>query len=95
MDITIHIPENCELYAADIKRFVDAMVYKLRKNANKGRWEDLGVSDAFKYLCVEVDELYAELKRSSPNAIDTIFEAADVANFAMILSSIVLEKPRG
>jgi hypothetical protein len=93
MDIAIHIPENCEQYAADIKRFVDAMVYKLRKNAHKGRWEDLGTDDAFQLLCNEVDELRDAL-RGTPNAFDVIFEGADVANFALMISSMVTEKPR-
>lgn len=93
MDISIHIPENCEQYAADIKRFVDAMVFKLRKNAHKGRWEDLGTEDAMSLLEGEVGELYQAL-RGTPNAFDVIFEAADVANFALMVSSIVTEKAR-
>lgn len=94
MDITIHIPENCEPYAADIKRFVDAMVYKLRKNAHKGRWEDLGTAEAYQLMCGEAEELRTEIERETPNAYDVTFECADVANFALMISSMVTEKAR-
>lgn len=75
---------------ADIKRFVDAMIYKLRRNARKGRWQDVPLDRAFSELSSEVSELRAAIDNGSTSEI--LFEAADIANEAMIVAAIGLEK---
>lgn len=80
----------------DIKRFVDAMLYKLKRNARKGRWGEntnadrlpTPIPDLLKRLRDEVDELEAAIREG--NTAEIVFEAADVANFAMILANVAL-----
>lgn len=80
-------------YGPDIRRFVEAMIYKLEKNVTKGKWEDLAIERAFKLLEGEVDELRAEV-HGDRNMVRTMLEAADVANFALIVASIAMERGR-
>lgn len=90
----LSVPIPPELVAlgvdADIKRFIDAMIYKLRRNAHKGRWEDLALDKAFGDLKSEVEELEAAMGPGSTTEI--LFEAADVANEALIIAAIGLER---
>ena len=88
---TVVIPGSCASYAHDIRRFIDAMVFKLEKNVHKGRWEDLSVQEAFQRLMDEVEELQSEI---GGNTMKIVMEAADVANFAMIIASIAIERNR-
>lgn len=80
-------------YGPDIRRFIDAMIYKLERNAHKGRWEDLSLEKAFDLLKREVCELDVEVK-GDRNMVRTMLEAADVANFALIVAAIVMERGR-
>ena len=77
-------------YEDDIRRFVDAMRYKLEKNRFKGRWEDLDLGDALNLLQKEVYELTVAIDKG--NMIEILLEAADIANFAMIVSAIAIER---
>jgi len=77
-------------YDKEIKQLTDAMRYKLKKNAHKGRWEDLGLSDVIKRLREETDEL--EEAALSGSEIEIILEAADVANFALMVVNIAMKK---
>lgn len=77
-------------YEPEIKQLVDAMRYKLKKNAHKGRWEDLTIADAIKRLREEVVELEEAASRDSE--IEIILEAADVANFALIVANLATKK---
>lgn len=88
--LTINLPPETEQYEHDIRRFVDAMVYKLRIHANKGRWEDCNVSDMLPRLKDEAGELEQAIIEG--NTMEILAEAADVANFAMIISSITVER---
>lgn len=91
--VTIQVAVPPELHdlgiAPDLQRFFDAMVYKLRRNAHKGRWPDLKIADVQKDLGEEVDELAAVIDTGSTAEI--LMEAADVANEALILAAIALE----
>lgn len=80
-------------YGPDIRRFIDAMIYKLEKNAPKGRWETYSLEQAFDLLKQEVDELQVEV-HGDRNMVRTMLEAADVANFALIVAAIVMERGR-
>ena len=88
MQISIH-PKIADLEPR-IKLFVEAMVYKLYKNADKGAWEDLDIDDAFARLREETVELEEAIDRSSN--IEIMMEAADIANFAMIVADIATDK---
>lgn len=77
-------------YEREIKQLVDAMRYKLKKNAHKGRWEDLDVANAIRRLREETDELEEAASRDS--TIEIILEAADVANFALIVANLAMKK---
>jgi hypothetical protein len=96
---TVELKGSMAQYGPDIRRFIDAMVYKLEKNAGKGRWDNKTVEQAFELLGKEVEELRAELFSDDgsfklPNMVKTLLEAADVANFALIASAIVMERGR-
>lgn len=88
--ITISLPPEVVQYQHDIRRFVEAMVYKLVKHSGKGRWEGLGTEKGLDLLKDEVRELDEALQRG--NMVETMLEAADVANFALIISAIVMER---
>lgn len=90
--ITFQLPPALSPYKHDIRRFVDAMLYKLQRNAHKGRWENLDTLDALKRMLDEVQELAEAIDNG--NTFEVTFEAADVANFAMILCSIMMERGR-
>ena len=75
--------------APDLQRFFDAMIYKLRRNAHKGRWDTLSMDEAFADLGGEVDELSGAIASGSTSEI--LMEAADVANEALICANIALE----
>lgn len=79
-----------QLYEHDIRRFVDAMKYKLRKNAHKGRWENIDHDAALALLEKEVDELREALREG--NMVEIMLEAADVANFAMMIAVMSIER---
>lgn len=78
------------LYEHDIRRFVDAMKYKLRKNAHKGRWETYDQNTAQQLLLDEVEELAEAIKEG--NMVEIMLEAADVANFAMMIAVMSMER---
>lgn len=81
------------LYEADLKFFVDAMDYKLKKNIHKGKWVNVDLKEALRLLKQEVEEL--ELAIADGNAVEIILEAADCANFALIAASIAVSKGAG
>ena len=87
--LIIPLTPATERYRDDLHRFVSAMIHKLDKNAHKGHWEDLDVIAALNRLNDESKELLDELV-CRPNEVGNIvMEAADVANFALIISSII------
>lgn len=79
-------------YEHDIRRFMDAMKYKLAKNAHKGRWEDLDLPTAMNLLYGEYVELQDAI--TSGNMVEIMLEAADVANFALMVAAIAMERGR-
>jgi NTP pyrophosphatase (non-canonical NTP hydrolase) len=90
LNIVVALPPEVEQYADDIRRFLDAMVYKLGLNAHKGRWENISAERAMELLKDEVEELTEALRRG--NLIETTLESADVANFALMISAIAIER---
>lgn len=88
--ITIQLPPEVEQYSHDIRRFVDAMVYKLAVHHRKGRWEGLTSESMMNKLAGEAQELYQAIQRG--NMIEIMLEAADVANYGLIISAIAMER---
>lgn len=86
--LKVHIPPELDGQRPHIQRFFDAMVFKLAKNAHKGTWEKAGFDTARKKLSGEIDELDEAM--ANGNVIEIILEAADVANFALILADIAI-----
>tara|TARA_X000001382_G_scaffold14966_2_gene9631 strand:- start:11206 stop:11694 length:489 start_codon:yes stop_codon:yes gene_type:complete len=86
-EIRIAVPNECVDYIGDIHRFVSIMIEKLAKNAHKGHWDDVDVVNAFEMLQEEVSELESAI--FDEDAHNTQREAADVANFALIISSVL------
>lgn len=92
--ITLFIPDELEHVAGDIRRFMDAMLYKLRLNSHKSngrKWADATQGQRFDKLLRETEELRDAI--CERNAVEVLLEAADVANFALILANSALEKP--
>ena len=88
--VTIALPKELDGYEQDLRRFFDAMVFKLRKNAHKGRWESYTLEQAIGLLDVESLELRRAINLD--NCVEITLEAADVANFALIISAIGIER---
>tara|TARA_B100000700_G_scaffold331737_1_gene467778 strand:+ start:11214 stop:11471 length:258 start_codon:yes stop_codon:yes gene_type:complete len=68
----------------EINVFAEAMELKLRRNDHKGGWEETDLDTLFIRLREEVDELQEAIERENP--FEVLFEAADVANFAMMIA---------
>lgn len=88
--LRITIPPEVAPYIQDIRRFVDAMVYKLSVHAAKGRWDGQSVESRIEKLEAEVQELKDAVARG--NMVEILLEAADVGNYGLIISSIAVER---
>lgn len=86
--LKIVVPASLASVEAEIKTFIDAMVFKLAKNAHKGKWETFGLQETIVKLQAERQELEDAI--AAGNCIEIILEAADVANFALIAASIAI-----
>jgi len=73
-----------------IKQFANQMEFKLKRNDYKGGWDECDIHFLLKFLKREVAEL--EKSISFGNKSDVIKEAADVANFAMMIADISREE---
>lgn len=89
--LKIHVPQELASLgiAPDLQRFVDAMIYKLVRNAHKGRWDEVSMPIAMERFDSEIQELIRQVQIGS--TIETLMEAADVANMALIIAAISLE----
>ena len=86
--VNVFIPPELEPMAKDLTRFWSAMIYKLRKNVHKGKWEDVDLIKGFTMLVEEVEELRTAIDEASYAEI--LLEGADSANMAMIITSVAL-----
>lgn len=68
-----------------VRWFRGRMVQKLRANDHKRGWEDDGYEDLLLRLREETAELARAIRKNRPPAT-IIKEAADVANFAMMIA---------
>ena len=78
-------PEVKSEYWDSVMTLANKMDEKLSKNAHKGRWEDVNPLWAFKRLIDEASELLEAVLQGFDQ--DEVWkEAADVANFALIIA---------
>lgn len=66
--------------------FRRVMDTKLHENNDKGHWGDINWRTLLFLLNQEVDELREELTKPKHNPVAIAREAADVANFAMMIA---------
>lgn len=85
----IFIPTNLSNHEPELKRHVEAMVYKLRKNAHKGKWEGVTIDELFSLMVDEMKELHAAINEGT--SIEIALEAADISNFAMMIAAVAIE----
>ena len=64
--------------------FIEAMEFKLKLNDHKGGWEEVSIPHLLDKLRGEVQELEKAIKDEP--GMNIMFEAADVANFAMMIA---------
>lgn len=77
-------------YEHELKMFVDAMKYKLARNASRGKWENTTLQEALEKLRGEVKELEDAITRNS--MVEILLEASDCANYAMIAAHIAVRE---
>lgn len=87
--LSIRIPPELKGYGPEMAKFLDAMVFKLRRNAHKGKWETVPMALALERLDDEMGELRSAVVNGS--TMEILMEAADVANMALIVANISLE----
>lgn len=68
----------------EVRKFAEAMERKLRENEGKGSWKDCELEYLRKRVHQEVDEFIGSLG----GGIDVLGEAADVANFLMMICDV-------
>lgn len=88
--LVIQLPDSLAPFHNDLRRFIDAMIYKLYKNVHKGRWESYTVRHAVDLLDAEIDELKAAVLLG--NTVEVMLEGADCANMALIVASIMIDR---
>lgn len=74
----------------EVKTFAQCMEHKLKKNDHKGGWENVSNEKLFELLRQEVDEL--EKAMQNEPELNSVFEAADIANFAMMIAWNMLRR---
>ena len=68
----------------ELNVFSQFMEHKLRANDHKGGWEEMSIDKLFDLMQGEVGELKEALNEG--NFVNILFEAADVANYAMMIA---------
>ena len=71
----------------EVRWFAERMEAELCANDYKGGWEDMLLADLLTRLREEVEELAEAVKMRAATA-HVISEAADVANFAMMIADV-------
>ena len=74
-----------------LRLFAARMAEKLHKNDHKGTWDELSYEYLLARLRQETGELTEAIEARLP-ANDIIDEAADVANFAMMIADIARKR---
>lgn len=80
---------DCNAMRQEVWLFAAAMEKRLQANDHKGGWREEPVEFLFRRLKDEVRELELELRAYEPiNRRRVLHEAADVANFAMMIADV-------
>ena len=74
----------------EVVAFADAMEAKLKENDHKRHWRYLGMQTLSMRLTQEREELRRAVEGGDPESV--LREAADVANFAMMIADTVRRK---
>lgn len=72
----------------EVRSFAEAMEVRLRVNDYKGGWKKESAANLSLQLEDEVEELTVAIVDPTANAEDILHEAADVANFAMMIADV-------
>jgi len=88
--IRVYIPPELEKNELAIKRFFDAMVYKLRKNSHKPSFEIADVQHCLSRIQGETKELSDAVAEN--NTVEVLLESADIANLAMIAATAAIDR---
>jgi len=88
INMNVKLPDVLAKDENYIRNFIDAMVYKLSVNAHKGSIAGMNIDGSFKRLKDEIEELEDAIDNGT--SMHIILEAADVANFAMIICTTAL-----
>ena len=93
-------PATAAVLRPKVQTFAECMEQKLRENDYKGGWNHMRPSDLYRRLREELGELWREIKvlegmlphNANDLALDQqrkiVREAADVANFAMMIADV-------
>ncbi len=93
MKITLNVPDSLAPYAEDIGYFVETMCRKLHTNRHKGFEKIPGsINNLLNGLRGEVSEIEEAIENESQ--FDVALEAADVANFSLLLAITVWQLTR-
>lgn len=80
--------EQFQSLRPEVQRFALAMEERLKANDHKGGWENCTTSYLWRRLVEESGELEEELAKDLTDGRVVLHEAADVANFAMMLADV-------
>jgi len=80
-------PTGAERVREPVAWFAQRMEAKLRENDHKGGWENCSLDWLIERLFQEANELWRTINHPSTFEM-VIYEAADVANFAMMIADI-------
>lgn len=96
-----NVPESTPMPRDEVVEFSLDMEEQLAKNDHKGGWDDLSIPHLMSRLAEEYAELTRVLQQPCSyeedikrDAEDIIAEAADVANFAMMIAGKVRRKQK-
>jgi hypothetical protein len=83
-----------DYYLLTLLHFSNAMEEKLKRNLHKSEWDNFTIKYLFNCLLEETKELKYELDQpyttSKPDLV--LYEAADVANFAMMIADVIRKR---
>jgi len=88
----VYIPDTMKEHENDLKFMFDLMVRKLDVNRHKGWLKGVTIDTLMKGMMKEIDEVLDEVKNK--NQMAAVIEAADVANFAILLGIFSLRMSR-
>jgi len=86
-------PSDLSLVRDEVREFAADMEGVLRENEHKGGWDGLKFAELLEKLREEVEELASAMHTASSSKYFIIHEAADVANYAMMIADTARRRP--